>query len=264
MAGHYLAHPWTTWRPKWHELCVLPFYNSLFEGLPMYPVRYAAFAAASVLLSAASALAGSTYTFTTSTGVQPSDVGTITLTQVDSTTVDVLVDLSDTSMPLPEYGFINTGGPHTPFAFTISGTEAGVSATFLQPSGGNYAFGMFSLNPNGGDATPFGSYGIAIDSTAGNGSGKAYYGDLGFTVSRTGGLSTDDFITNALIDPGSSAYFAPTSRTAATTLAHKHGMFGLLLPPRCQSRPASQCRALRWAALASPIAGGAPPDRRLG
>jgi hypothetical protein len=112
----------------------------------MYPGRYAAFAAASVLLSAASALAGPTYTFTTSTGVQPSNVEPITLTQVDSTKVN--------------------------------------------------AFGMFSLKPNGGDATPFGSYGIAIDSTAGNGSGKACYGDLEFTVSRTGGLSTDDFIIN--------------------------------------------------------------------
>jgi hypothetical protein len=146
MAGHYLTHPWTTWRPKWHEPCALPFYNSLFECLPMYPGRYAAFAAASVLLSAASALAGPTYTFTTSTGVQPSNVEPITLTQVDSTKVN--------------------------------------------------AFGMFSLKPNGGDATPFGSYGIAIDSTAGNGSGKACYGDLEFTVSRTGGLSTDDFIIN--------------------------------------------------------------------
>jgi hypothetical protein len=197
----------------------IALYNSLFEGLPMYPVRYAAFTAASVLLSAASALAGPTYTFTTSTGVQPSDVGTITLTQVDSTTVDVLVDLSDTNMPLPEYGFINTGGPHTPFAFTISGTEAGVSATFLQPSGGSYAFGMFSLNLGGGGATPFGSYGIAIDSTANNGSSNAYYGDLEFTVSRTTGLSTDDFITNALIDPGSSgpAYFAADLTNGSST-----------------------------------------------
>jgi hypothetical protein len=176
----------------------------------MFPVRHAALAAASVLLSAASALAGPTYTFTTSTGSQPSNVGIITLTQVNSTTVDVLVDLNDTSLPLPQYGFINTGGPHTPFAFTIAGTETGVSAHFLQPSGGTYSFGVFSLDTSGGVATPFGTYGIAIDSTAGNGSGKAYYGDLEFQLSRTSGLSTDDFITNAALGAGSSgpAYFA--------------------------------------------------------
>jgi hypothetical protein len=176
----------------------------------MSPVRYAAFAVGGVLLSAASAFAGPTYTFTTSTGTQPSNVGTITLTQVNSTTVDVLVDLSDTSLPAPRYGFLNTGGAHTPFAFTISGSEAGVGATFLQPSGGSYTFGVFSLNLGGGGDNPFGTYGIAIDSTAGNGSGNAYYGDLEFQLSRTSGLSTDDFITNALIASGGSgpAYFA--------------------------------------------------------
>jgi hypothetical protein len=201
------------------SLALSPLQRFVQKGLPMSPVRYAAFAVTGVLLSAASALAGPTYTFTTSTGVQPSNVGTITLTQVNSTTVDVLVDLGDTTLPLPEYGFINTGGPHTPFAFTISGTEVGVSATFLQPSGGVYSFGIFSLDTGGGGDSPFGSYGIAIDSTAGNGSGNAYYGDLEFKVSRTSGLSTDSFITNATIDPGSSgpAYFAADLTNGSAT-----------------------------------------------
>src|SRR4051794_28392732 len=97
------------------------------------------------VLSAVPAFAGPTYTFSTSEGVQPSNVGKITLTQVNTTTVDVFVDLLDTSLPLPRYGFLNTGGPHTPFAFTLSGTEAGVSASFLQPVGGSYTFGLFSL-----------------------------------------------------------------------------------------------------------------------
>ena len=94
----------------------------------MSVVRYATLVAGGVLLSAASAFAGPTYTFTTSQGVQPPDVGTVTLTQVNSTTVDVLVDLADTTLPLPRYGFVNSGGPHTPFAFTLAGTESGVSA----------------------------------------------------------------------------------------------------------------------------------------
>jgi len=166
-------------------------------------VRYAAMAAGGLLISATAALAGPTYSFSTSEGVQPSNVGTITLTQINSTTVDVLVDLADTTLPLPRYGFINTGGPHTPFAFTLAGTESGTSATFLQPAGGIYTFGMFSLSTANGGATPYGTFGISIDSTAGNGSGKAYSGDLEFNVTRTSGLSTDDFIQNT-----AHAYFA--------------------------------------------------------
>ena len=163
-------------------------------------------------LLAASALAGPTYTFATSEGVQPSNVGVITLTQVNSTTVDVLVDLNDTTLPLPQYGFINTGNDntHTPFAFTLAGTESGASATFIQPAGGAFTFGLFTLDLAGGPATPYGTFGVAIADSAGNGSGNAYYGDLEFQLIRTSGLSTDDFITNAAIDPGSSgpAYFA--------------------------------------------------------
>ena len=176
----------------------------------MSVVRYATLVAGGVLLSAASAFAGPTYTFTTSQGVQPPNVGTVTLTQVNSTTVDVLVDLADTTLPLPRYGFVNSGGPHTPFAFTLAGTESGVSATFLQPVGGSYAFGIFSLSTANGGATPFGTFGISIDSTAGNGTSNAYFGDLEFNVTRASGLSTDDFILNTAIDPGSSgpAYFA--------------------------------------------------------
>ena len=175
-------------------------------------VRYAALAAGGLLISATAALAGPTYTFTASEGVQPSNVGTITLTQINDTTVDVFVDLADTALPLPSYGFINTGNDntHTPFAFTLAGSETDVSATFIQPAAGSYAFGMFSLSTGNADATPFGTFGISINNTAGNGSGKAYYGDLEFNVTRTSGLSTDNFILNTALGGGSSgpAYFA--------------------------------------------------------
>ena len=167
--------------------------------------------ACGVLLSAVPASASPiSYTFTTSFGTQPSNVGAITITQLNATTVDVLVDLNDTTLPLPQYGFVNTGGPHTPFAFTLAGTESGVSATFLQPSGGSYTFGLFSLSTADAQDTPFGTFGIGINSTAGTGSSNAYYGDLEFQLTRTSGLSINDFITNAGIDPGSSgpAYFA--------------------------------------------------------
>lgn len=162
----------------------------------------AAAVAAGVLFSAASAFAGPIYVFSTSVGVQPSDFATITLTQVNSTTVDVLVDIDDTTLPAPRYGFLNTGGPHTPFAFSLAGSGS-LTASFLQPSGGAYTFGVFSLNSGGGSANPYGDFGVAIDSTASNGTANAYFGDLEFQLTRAAGLSTDDFITNAL-----NAYFA--------------------------------------------------------
>src|SRR4051794_29870798 len=95
--------------------------------------RCAALVAGGLLISATATFAGPTYTFAVSEGDQVSNVGTITLTQINATTVDVFVNLADTALPLPRYGFVNTGGPHTPFAFNLAGTESGVSGSFLQP-----------------------------------------------------------------------------------------------------------------------------------
>lgn len=140
---------------------------------------------------AVSAASSSAISFTVSDSEQhPSNVGTITLTQVNGTTVNVLVDL------LNGYGLLNTGGPHTPFAFSISGSESGVTANFITPSGGTYPAGQFSLNLGGGAATPFGTFGIAIDSTGQNGAPGAFYGDLQFNLTRAGGLLVTDFTTN--------------------------------------------------------------------
>jgi hypothetical protein len=152
------------------------------------------------MLFSAVAAAGPTYTFSVSDGVNPPNVGVITLSQISPSTVNILVDL------LPGYGFLNTGGPHTPFAFTVAGLEAGLFISdFLQPAGGAYDLGLFVLNIGGGSATPFGTYGVAIDNpSAGNGSANAYYGDLEFRLTRASGLSTDDFI----IGPDALAYFA--------------------------------------------------------
>jgi hypothetical protein len=159
-------------------------------------------AALGLALASCLASAGPIYTFVTSTGGAPSDVGTVTLTEVYPSTGNILGDLADTTLPLPRYGFINTGGPHLPFAFTVAGSEA-LTADFIQPAGGLYSFGLFQLDTGGGTATPFGDYGVSITSTAGNGSGNAYYGDLEFNLTRTSGLlSTNDFISNG------QAYFA--------------------------------------------------------
>lgn len=153
--------------------------------------------ALSGLLFTAATSSALSLSFSSSTGIQPSNVGIITLTQVNPNTVNVLVDLSDTALPAPQYGFINTGGPHTPFAFQIAGTETGVSATFIQPASGVFSFGLLSLNLGGGSNTPYGAYGIAIDSSGGNGSSNAYYGDLEFNLTRLTGLSVNDFVANA-------------------------------------------------------------------
>jgi len=153
-------------------------------------------AVGSLALSAASSFAIS---FNTSVGSQPSNVGTITLSQVNSTTVDVLFQFSASN-----YGFLNTGGQHTPFTFTLAGVETGVSASFLQPSGGTYGSQpyTFTLNLADSDNTPYGTFGIGIDilpDGGGNqGSGNAYYGTLEFNLIRTGGLLVTDFTTNSL------------------------------------------------------------------
>jgi len=154
-------------------------------------VRYAAMAAGGLLLSAASAIAGPIYTFSVSEGTQPANVGIITLTQNSATSVIVSVDL------LPGYGFINTGGPHTPFAFNLTGSGALSINPFTTPPGGIYASGIFTLNTGGGDNTPYGTFGIAVDSSAGNGSVNGYFGDLLFTLNRVGGLDTNDFVRNS-------------------------------------------------------------------
>lgn len=169
-----------------------------------------ALAASTVALVATTsdALAGPIYTFATSVGTQPSNAGTITLTQIDANSVSVNLDL------LSGYGLVNTGGPHTPFAFNLAGSESGLGISFTTPPGGSYTHNgtfSFSLNTAGGSNNPYGVYGVAIDSTAGNGSSKGWFGnqtviggDLLFTLTRTGGLSTDDFITNG---PNGTGYY---------------------------------------------------------
>jgi hypothetical protein len=210
------------------DIAVSPFQRDdgwlpAFQEFDMKHVCSVALAAATLLLSVGTALAGPTYTFTTSTGTQPGNVGVITLTQVNTTTVDVFVDLLNTG-----YGFVNTGGPHTPFTFNLAGTEAGVTVTFLSPTNGTYADGTFSLNLAGGGNTPFGSFSVAIDDTARNGSTNAYYGDLEFQISRTGGLSTDDFVTNGTYYFG--ADLTNGSNTGAQAWATQTVGHGALVP----------------------------------
>lgn len=151
----------------------------------------AAISAGLLIAALSSNASAAIISFTTSVGTQPGNVGTVTITDVNSTTVNVLVDL------LPTYGFMNSGGPHTPFAFTLNG-ETGVTAAFVTPVGGSYPPSTFSFSLTDAGNTPYGTYGIGINSNAGNGSGNAYYGDLSFNVSRASGLTVNDFIANSM------------------------------------------------------------------
>jgi len=136
-------------------------------------------------------------------GFQYSNVGSITLTQFSANTVRVLVNLINDDrttgaydIAYNKYGFLNTGGPHTPFSFNLSGLQTGVTASFITPAVGNPFAGTFSLNTLGGSNTPYGTFGMAINYSGGNGSSNAYFGDLSFDVTRTSGLLTNEFIKN--------------------------------------------------------------------
>jgi len=173
-------------------------------------VRYAALAAGGLLISATAALAGPTYTFAlNSSDVSQlnTDIGTITLTQHGTNAVDILVDLNPQGTGAT-YGFVNTGGSHTPFAFNLASTSD-LSISFTQPNEGKFTnSGNFSfiLNTAGGSATPYGSFLVALDiNPVQNGSNTGYFGDLAFTLTRSeigATLSTDEFFSNG------SAYFA--------------------------------------------------------
>ena len=78
-------------------------------------------------------------------------------------------------------------------ALSISTFSLPVNGVYTAPNGSSYTL---SLNTAGGANTPYGNYGVAIDSSAGNGSNNAYYGDLLLVLYRASGLDTNDFVTN--------------------------------------------------------------------
>jgi hypothetical protein len=179
------------------------------------------------LVVVAPAFAGPTYSFSVSQSqVHPADVGVITLTQVDTTHVKLSVDLKS------GYGFLNTGGPHTPFAFNVSGTgtlsistfSLPVNGIYTAPNGNNYTL---SLSTSGGYGnTPYGTYGVAIESNAGNGSNQAYFGDLLLVLYRQSGIDTNDFITNGPTGYYFSADLTDGSSTAAAAWKIREIVYG--------------------------------------
>jgi hypothetical protein len=158
-------------------------------------------------MTSTAAIAGPTYSFALNQADPSSRLsgsfGSVTLTQNGTNSVNVLVDLKPAGSGA-NFGFVNTGGPHTPFAFNLSSTlTSGLTATFSQPSGGSYTTAKgntysFSLYTSGiSSATPYGNFSVVIDMSSPNGSSSGYFGDLAFTLTATSKLSTDDFATNS-------------------------------------------------------------------
>lgn len=190
---------------------------------------------AALALTVAPALASAqTITFGSSTSDVSQlnvNIGSITLTQIGAVSngqVEIFVDLLN-----PTYGFLNTGGQHTPLAFNVTGATA-LSASFTgpnaTPTGGMFTAGgttyTFSLNTSGGAATPFGTYNTAIDiNPVDNGSSAAYFGDLRFILSGTG-LTINSFGPTTV--NGTSYYFAAdiTNGTNTGTVAWTAGTPG--------------------------------------
>jgi hypothetical protein len=189
-------------------------------------------ATASAALATPTAI-GTVETFDTSVGLQPSNVGIITLTQVSATSGLVNVDLITTSKTTG-YGILNTGGPHTPFAFQLDPSVLnGLSITHWDtPTDGIAPKGTFTLDTGGGAATPFGTFNTALVYSGGKGSGKAYYGDLKFTLSRTAGLDIGEFITN-----GTGWFAADLTNGKMTTGSQAWEVIGSITPPRHVPEP---------------------------
>jgi len=115
-------------------------------------------------------------------GLPAISYGTITVTDIDGGGVTVKVGLAD------NVNFVNTGGPHTPFAFNLNPTIDFQLSWIISPGS------PFEAQSPAG-AMPFGSfnYGIGMPDN-GNGWPDSDHGPLEFTIAH---ISTGDFNANS-------------------------------------------------------------------
>jgi len=112
-----------------------------------------------------------------SAGLGAGPFGTVTVTDiVGGVTVDVTLSSGAK--------FVNTGGPHTPFAYNLN----------LQPTSFTGLTSGFFFQAPAND-TPWGSFTNGIGITGGNGAANALAGPLDFTL---GGITTANFVNNTL------------------------------------------------------------------
>ncbi|MGE5113197.1 MAG: PEP-CTERM sorting domain-containing protein [Acidobacteriaceae bacterium] len=140
---------------------------------------------AAFLLCATGAFADTVYTLNcTDVNVcGGSGYGTVTLHDNGSGGVVVTVDLND------GVGFVDTGGPHTPFAFNLSGVST------ISVSDVTSGFTLLSTSAGSLGGTPFGTFDFGFQCCSATGGANANYSDLSFTVN---GVSISDFIANDL------------------------------------------------------------------
>jgi len=115
----------------------------------------------------------------TGSGLPAMSYGTITVTDIDGGGVTVKVDLADF------VNFVNSGGPHTPFAFNLNTSIVLQSITGL---------GSPFAAQESASATPFGDFDYGIGMTNGNGWSHSYHGSLVFTIADIG---TENFNANS-------------------------------------------------------------------
>jgi hypothetical protein len=116
-------------------------------------------------------------------------VGVVTVTDLLGGGVSVDVNLNPDSVL-----FVNTGGPHTPFAFNVSPAVATTAIINITPDlvpGSGVTFTAAGSS----DDTPFGTFSNGINGTFANGGGAGVAGPLDFTIT---GITTANFVVNSL------------------------------------------------------------------
>lgn len=161
-------------------------------------------------------------------------LGTVTIKDLAGGGVDVLVNLLDGAK------FVDTGGPHTGFAFNLDVTPGQISilSPNTRPGSGKHPVpvDLFVLQNGSQSATPYGTFSNGFDCTGcGPGASHAFAGPFEFKVL---GVNVLDFIPNGnhdffaadIIGPsggtGSIAAGIPEPSTWALMLA---GFFGLMV-----------------------------------
>jgi hypothetical protein len=116
-------------------------------------------------------------------------LGRVTVTDLVSGGVSVDVTFNPNTVL-----FVNTGGPHTPFAFNLNPavtTSAIINITPDLVSGSGVTFTPAASSND----TPYGTFSNGIDGTFRNGGGNGVAGPLDFTIT---GITTANFVANGL------------------------------------------------------------------
>lgn len=115
-----------------------------------------------------------------SPGIGSGTLGTVTVTDISGgVTVNVALNSG--------YKFVETGGPHTAFAFNLDRSFSTI--TDIQPS-------VYSVASGPQQATPYGTFAVGLEcTTCKNGNAGSVAGPLGF---RVNGVTTINFTANSL------------------------------------------------------------------